>query len=199
MQKRSQVKADVFFRADPVPDLGLSDKAYLPLRVYVLKCSKSCYYVGISHKRNLLTRLAQQFDASSPHCSDYCKKNVPIGVLCVWPAASEAIEAAVFFGMLRALRLTDWSKLGGVSSESFNRKRKDSCAAAQIGCGFFCERGCVCFSGTVLFRGPCLSLVVRLLWRNSGCTLFGGRAVWDRAHFGRTFGRRGVPSHPIEF
>ena len=118
MKRLHEVSAGACFRDPTVPYLGLSEDPSLPLRVYVLKCEGDCYYVGISPQEKILTRLSEQHDASSEFCSDYCRKNRVIGVLCVWPAASEAIEAAVFFAMLRSLAGSDWSKLGGWTQTS---------------------------------------------------------------------------------
>ncbi len=118
MKQLREVTAYDVFRASIVPDLGLSGDPSLPLRVYVLQCRNGCIYVGISPKEKILSRLSEQFDARSEFCSEYCRKNVPTGVLCVWPAASEAIEAAFCLGMVRALRLSDWSKLGGWTQTS---------------------------------------------------------------------------------
>lgn len=120
MKQLYELRAHDCFRCSVVPDLHLSGDPSLPLRVYVLQCRGGCYYVGISLKEKILSRLSEQFDARSEFCSYYCKKNAPTGVLCVWPAASEAIEAAVYFEMLRSLRVSDFSKLGGWTQTSAN-------------------------------------------------------------------------------
>ena len=79
----------------PVPDLGLNECLSFPLRVYVLGCEGACYYVGIAPKEKIGDRILEQFGGAT----HFCEKHPPQEVLCVWPAASEAIEAAMFFGM----------------------------------------------------------------------------------------------------
>jgi hypothetical protein len=102
------------FRVSPVPDLGLNECLSYPLRVYVLGCEGACYYVGIAPKEKIGDRILEQFGGAT----HFCEKHPPQEVLCVWPAASEAIEAAMFFGMQKSLGGTLYSKLGGWTQTS---------------------------------------------------------------------------------
>ena len=105
------------FRVAPVPDLGLVSDAAYPLRVYVLLCRGGRFYVGIAPRGDVRKRIRSQFAGDGSH---FCAINKPQGVLMVWPAASEAIEAAVFYGMQRALGISDFRKLGGWTQTSAN-------------------------------------------------------------------------------
>ena len=105
------------FRVAPVPDLGLVNNAAYALRVYVLLCCGGRYYVGIAPRGDVRKRIRAQFAGDGSH---FCAINKPRSVLMVWPAASEAIEAAVFYGMQRTLGVSDFRKLGGWTQTSVN-------------------------------------------------------------------------------
>ena len=60
-------------------------------------------------------RIAKQFAGDGSH---FCDVNRPTEILMVWPAASAATEAAVFYGMQEFLGLSDYKKLGGWTQTS---------------------------------------------------------------------------------
>ena len=96
-----------------VPDIGLKLDLSYPLRVYVLLCKNATYYVGIAPCSDIGDRVRKQFAGEGSH---YCRINVPREVLCIWPAADDCIEAAMYFAMQKRLfncGSPNFAKLGG--------------------------------------------------------------------------------------
>ena len=95
------------FREECVADLGLVNNLDYPLRVYVLACAVG-YYVGISPSEKLVERVDKQFNGDG---ATFCKYNRPTRVVCVWPAACPAIEAAMYFAMMGKMCLNAWANM----------------------------------------------------------------------------------------
>lgn len=93
-------------------DLGLKGGAEelrsYDTRVYVLRCQPRyengpfTWYVGAARKRNLAARLKTEI-LQSDSAADFCKQNKPVCIEFIWPAASFAVEAYVYYALLERL------------------------------------------------------------------------------------------------
>ena len=113
-QQPEQINVSSCFRTAPVPDLGLSPDLSSPYRVYVLRCQGGKFYVGLAPKTKVRARIGEQFAGKQEDgAAHFCAENKPVSVVCVWPAKDRSVEAGMFFGMLGALGISDFRKLGG--------------------------------------------------------------------------------------
>ena len=125
------------FRGPCVPDLGLRDdddaaREYDD-RVYVLRCAPQregapfVWYVGSARKSTIADRIRMEM-TQGEKAADFCKKNKPIQVEFVWPVASPAAEAYVYYAMLHGKppEAVQRGRVGGWTSnqaapDDFNR------------------------------------------------------------------------------
>lgn len=101
-----------------VPMLDLSGDAQLPFRVYVLRCAPRhtggppTLYVGVEHRSHIARRVQSHFMQRGAH---FTMAHKPVDVAVVWPVASRAAEAYVFYALMESLPLcsVESGRLGG--------------------------------------------------------------------------------------
>jgi predicted GIY-YIG superfamily endonuclease len=101
-----------------VPMLDLSGDVHLPFRVYVLRCAPRhtggppTLYVGVEHRSHIARRVQSHFAQRAAH---FTLAHKPMGVAVVWPVASRAAEAYVFYALMESLPLcsVESGRLGG--------------------------------------------------------------------------------------
>ena len=76
--------------------------------IYVLRCEPKyengpfTWYVVAAWERILSARLKTEI-LQSDSAADFCKKNKPVCIEFIWPAASPAVEAYVYYALLERL------------------------------------------------------------------------------------------------
>ena len=101
-----------------VPVLDLFGDVLLPFRVYVLRCAPrhaggpSTLYVGVEHSSHIARRVQSHFAQRAAH---FTLAHKPMDVAVVWPVASRAAEAYVFYALMESLPLcsVESGRLGG--------------------------------------------------------------------------------------
>ena len=101
-----------------VPMLDVSGDAQLPFRVYVLCCAPRhtggppTLYVGVEHRSHIARRVQSHFMQRGAH---FTMAHKPVDVAVVWPVASRAAEAYVFYALMESLPLcsVESGRLGG--------------------------------------------------------------------------------------
>ena len=100
--------------------VGLVNDPLLPFRVYVLQCKplsvggEPTYYVGIEHRSQIWRRL-QSHKGQTETAAHFTKSHKPVQIELVWPAATRAAEAFVFYALLAKLPSNAVERLGGMS------------------------------------------------------------------------------------
>lgn len=98
MVEPSQVHKNMSCCHPTVPSLGLEENFSFDYRVYAVQLANSCVYVGIAHASQIKQTIGRHFeDGNKVH---YTRAHPPRHVLLVWPAASTAIEAYVYYSFL---------------------------------------------------------------------------------------------------
>ena len=143
------------FRGPCVPDLGLRDdddaaREYDD-RIYVLRCAPQSegkpftWYVGSATKSTIADRIRTEM-TQAEKAADFCKKNRPIQVAFVWPVASPATEAYMYYAMLsgKPAGAVQRGRVGGWTStqaapDDFNRlmleRDRRMVEGVCLGCG----------------------------------------------------------------
>ncbi len=93
-----------------IPDLGLLDKPEYDDRVYALACEGGRVYVGIANKKWVGRRISGHFNGEGAF---FTKEYRPREILLVFPAASTAVEAYVYFALLAQYSASSVFRLGG--------------------------------------------------------------------------------------
>jgi predicted GIY-YIG superfamily endonuclease len=101
-----------------VPVLDLSGDVLLPFRVYVLRCAPRhaggppTLYVGVEHRSHIARRVQSHLAQQAAH---FTLAHKPVDVAVVWPVASRAAEAYVFYALMESLPLcaVESGRLGG--------------------------------------------------------------------------------------
>lgn len=139
-----------------VPYLGLQDDLSCDGRVYVLRCQPQIvggpftYYVGYVPKKNQIgPRIAKQ---ARQEGADFPKAYKPLAVELVWPAATPAVEALVFYAIMDKLsekavssgRLAGWTQTLRNMSPLVRfvvRREKRMVSGQCLDCGSNCSAG----------------------------------------------------------
>ena len=85
-----------------VPTLGLVEDLSFPYRVYALQLADNCVYVGIAHKSDIKRAVQRHFNTGGGK-AHFTMVHAPKQVLLIWPAASTAVEAYVYYSFLGRL------------------------------------------------------------------------------------------------
>ena len=118
-----------------VPMLDLSGDAQLPFRVYVLRCAPRhtggppTLYVGVEHRSHIARRVQSHFMQRGAH---FTMAHKPVDVAVVWPVASRAAEAYVFYALMESLPLcsVESGRLGGWTQTQSDPSRLQNLRAA---------------------------------------------------------------------
>ena len=87
---------------------GIEECKEFDTRVYVLRCKPRyengpfTWYVGSARKRNLQARVRAEMQQTEA-AADFCKRNKPLCIEFIWPVASPAAEAHVYYALLERL------------------------------------------------------------------------------------------------
>jgi hypothetical protein len=111
--------------------VSLVEDASLEYRVYVLECrgprGEKLKYVGFCHFSELRHRMRKHWDGAV----HYTKMYPPQKILYLWPAASEAAEAYIYYELLRSMGPNETWMLGGFVQTSSKPSRLDCLLAEQ--------------------------------------------------------------------
>ncbi len=153
MSNFGEIDASSAFWSSALPDLGLTKNLKYPFRVYLLKCapqkqgSPFTWYVGLVHLSHLAQRMAKQMRGGC----HFTRVHPPISVEIVWPTATRAAEAMLYYAMVEKLpgaalesgRLGGWTqtstKLSPINTMQIGREKwmlEGACLDCGKGCAF---------------------------------------------------------------